>query len=112
MRINSTDRLLVSALLPSGEELADRAKEEDVSLTEAEALAAVGHYARVLLLESVEEGVALVLDGGDDGDGPDEPPPVAAFDTLLDQLVELCLGMARERLLRAPESSRDDSPEG
>ncbi len=109
MRLNETDLLLVAALVPAGEDLADRAKEEDASLTDAEALA-VGHYVRVLLLESVEEGVALVLDGGDDG--PDEPPPVSSFDTLLEQLVELCLVMARERLLREPESSRDDCPEG
>ncbi len=31
-----------------------------------------------------------------------EPPPVSSFDTLLEQLVELCLVMSRQRLLRAP----------
>ncbi len=31
-----------------------------------------------------------------------EPPPVSSFDTLLEQLVELCLVMAREGLLREP----------
>jgi len=99
MRLSEADRLAISALLPCSKELADAAKEVAPYLLPGEALDA-GDLARVMMLEAIEEGAALVPDDGDDG--PDEPPPVSAFDTLLDQLAALCLGMARERLLRAP----------
>ncbi len=101
MRLSETDRLLVSALLPSVEELADHAAREAPYLSPGEAMD-VGDLARVMMTEAIEEGADSVLVGADD----DDPAP-RPFDELLGDLVGVCVAAALKRL---GHSSREDSP--
>ncbi len=103
--MSEADRLVVSALLPTIEELADAALEVATDLLPGEAMDA-GDLARVMMTEALEEGAENVPEYGDEYAENAAPRP---FHELLDDLVRVCLAAALRRL---GHSSHEDAEGG
>lgn len=88
LRLTEEGRVLVSALTPSVEELADRAREVEDGLTPAEALQ-VGHVARRLMSESIERA----LEADENENHVDDQPP-RGIGEVVDDLAAVCVSEA------------------
>lgn len=88
LRLTEEGRVLVSALTPSVEELADRAQEAVLDLRRGEAMQ-VGHVARRLMWETIERA----LEAGEDGNQLNDQAP-RGLGEVVDDLAAVCISEA------------------